>query len=250
MRTNKKTRFAVAFLTALSVYPLVIGTLPLSAQAKPIDAGIADDAGIQSPIGDDSNPSPPRPPAPTNSNPSSPTPPAPTDSNPTGATTRSIEYYTTAAGLTNPAYIGQEKWVDACDVISQQGAGTFNSGVTKTCTYQTDNGWQMVESQIEVLENKHGRGSYANNIIAKDGQFNVNEQDIGAKWKIAIEAAVKAGDIEAKRKLDLEYQRNIQLIRSYSANQNTFFIQVTANGGLFRKSVIHVKARVKLVRIA
>jgi hypothetical protein len=240
MRTNKKAKFAAAFLTAMSVYPLVIGNLPLSAQAKSVNAGIVDDAGIQPPTGNDGNPI----------NPSPPAPPTPTNSNPTGGTIHPIEYYTTAAGLTNPAYIGQEKWVNACDVISQQGAGTFNSGVTKTCTYQTDNGWQIVESHVEVLENKHGRGSYANNVIAKDGQFSANEQEIGAKWKIAIEAAVKAGDIDAKNKLEIEYQRNIQLIRNYSANKNTFFIEVTANGGLFRKSVIHVKARVKLVRIA
>lgn len=168
----------------------------------------------------------------------------------TDSQTHPIEYYTQQAGLTDPAKIGEEKWIDACDVVAEQGAFTFNSGITKTCTYQVDNGWQIVESKLDVLENKYGRGSYTSNIIAKDGQFSVNEQEIGAKWKVAIEAATKAKDTEARAKLELEYQRNIQLIRNYSANKNTFFMEVTANGGLGRKSVVHVVGKVKLVRIA
>jgi hypothetical protein len=161
-----------------------------------------------------------------------------------------VNSYMKQAGLPTSAELGEERWINACDVRAQQGAGTFNRGVTETCTYQFDApGWQMIEYELNPLENKHGRGSYKGDIIGKDGNFTVNEQQIGDKWKAAIDSAVKVRDIEAKQKLELEYQRHQQLIRSYSSNKNTFFMSVTANGGLARKSVIHVKGKVKLIRL-
>lgn len=163
---------------------------------------------------------------------------------------RTVDWYMQQAGLPKSAELGEERWVNACEVRAQQGAVTFNSGKTETCTYQHDiPGWQILEYQIEVLENKYGRGSYKGDIIAKDGNFTVNEQQIGDKWKAAIELAIKYNDVEAKRKLELEYQRNQQLIRSYASSKNTFFLSATANGGLARKSVIHVKGKIKIVRL-
>lgn len=162
----------------------------------------------------------------------------------------SVDWYMQQAGLPTSAELGKERWFNACDIQAQQGAGTFNSGRTETCTYQHSiPGWQMLEYQVEVLENKYKRGSYKGDLIAKDGNFTVNEQQIGDKWKTAIDLSIKAGDVEATRKLELEYQRHQQLIRNYASNKNTFFLSATANGGLARKSVIHLKGNVKMVYI-
>jgi hypothetical protein len=192
---------------------------------------------------DDGNPNPnPGP----ESGPDQPGPPGPPIL--TGGT--SLESYTSSVGLTDPAKIGEERWFLLCDFQAQQGAVTLNSGSTETCTRQMRDGWQIVEHEVEVVTNKHNRGSYTTNIIEKDGQFSANEQEIGSKWKLAIEKAIKAGDFETQKKLELEYQRNMQLIKQYSSNKNTLFAKITANGGLFRKSLIHIKVRVKAVRIA
>lgn len=183
------------------------------------------------------------------------TPETPTQNTPETPTqnenqVRTVDWYMQQAGLPKSAELGEERWVNACDVRVQQGAGTFNSGKTETCPYQHPiPGWQILEYQIEVLENKYGRGSYNGGIIAENGNFTINEQQIGDKWKAAIELAIKYNDVEAKRKLELEYQRNQQLIRSYASNKNTFFLSATANGGLARKSVIHVKGKVKMIRL-
>ena len=161
-----------------------------------------------------------------------------------------VDWYMRKVGLPKLSQIGEEQWVNACDVRAQQGAGTFNSGRTETCTYQNDRpGWQIVEYKIDVVKNKHGRGSYKGDIIAKNGQFTVNEQQIGDKWKAAIELADKKGDFETKRKLELEYERHQRLIGRYASNKNTFFLKATANGGAFRKSVIHVKGKVRMIYV-
>lgn len=163
---------------------------------------------------------------------------------------RRVDSYLLQAGLPTIGQLGEERWFNACEVRSQQGAGTFNVGRTQTCTYQNDiPGWQIVEYQIDVLENKYGRGSYKGDVIAAGGQYTYNEQETGSKWNVALELAVKANDVEAKRKLDIEYQRHRQLVVTHASNKNTLFISATANGGLFRNSVIHVKGRVKMIRI-
>lgn len=162
----------------------------------------------------------------------------------------SVDWYMEQVGLPTSTELGEERWVDACEVRVQQGAGTFNRGVTEDCIYQHGiPGWQILEYKLEVLENRYSRGSYSASIIAENGQFNIDQQQIGDKWKAAIELAVKLGDIEAKRKLDLEYQRHQRFISSYASNKNTFYLQATANGGLFRRSVVHVKGKVKLIRL-
>ncbi len=162
-----------------------------------------------------------------------------------------VDSYKLQVGLSTSGQLGEERWFNACEVAAQQGAGTFNSGATQTCFYQHDApGWQILEYELEVLENKYGRGSYTASIIAKDGQLTVNEQQIGDKWKAAIDLATKAGELEVKKKLELDYQRNQQLILNYASNKNTFLLEVNANGGLFRKSVVRVKGRVKMIHIS
>lgn len=164
---------------------------------------------------------------------------------------RRVDSYLLQAGLPTISQLGEERWFNACDIRAQQGAGTFNSGNTPPpCVYQPDlPGWQIVEYEIDVLENKYGRGSYTGSIIAAGGGFIYDAKQTGDKWKLAIDRAIKAGDIEVKLKLDLEYQRQQQLAGMYASNKNTFFLSATANGGLFRNSVIHVKGRVKMIRI-
>lgn len=163
---------------------------------------------------------------------------------------RTVDWYMQQAGLPKSGEIGQERRIKACRIRVQQGAVTFNSGRTETCTYQHDiRGWQIVEYKINVLENQHGRGSYKGDIIAANGNFTVNEQQIGDKWKVAIDLAIKYNDIEAKRKLEVEYQRHQQLIRNYASNKNTFFLSATANGGLARKSVIEVEGEIRMIYV-
>ena len=170
--------------------------------------------------------------------------------NETASEVHNLDSYMQQAGLPTSAELGEERWFNVCEIQAQQGAGTFNSGRTETCTYQhTIPGWQMLEYKIEVLENKYNRGSYKGDIIAADGNFTVNEQEVGDRWKIAIDKAAKAGDIEMKGKLELEYQRHQQLIRNYATNKNTFFLSATANGGLARKSVIRLRAQALMIRI-
>lgn len=162
-----------------------------------------------------------------------------------------VDSYRQQVGLSTTSQLGQEKWFNACEIAAQQGAGTFNSGREETCTWQHNiPGWQILEYNLEVLENKNGRGSYSADIIAKDGQFTANEQEIGDKWKGAIDLSIKAGDLEATRKLELEYQRNQQLIRNYAASKNTFFLKVNANGGLFEESIIRVKGSVRAIQVS
>lgn len=183
------------------------------------------------------------------------TPETPTQNTPETPTqnenqVRTVDWYMQQAGLPKSAELGQERWFKACKVRAQQGAVTFNSGKTETCTYQHDiPGWQIVEYKINVLENKYGRGSYKGDIIAANGNFTVNEQQIGDKWKAAIDLSIKYNDVEAKRKLELEYQRHQQLIRSYASNKNTFFLSVTANGGVARKSVIEAEGEAKMIYV-
>jgi hypothetical protein len=160
-----------------------------------------------------------------------------------------IEWYTNLAGLPAPSLLGQEKEVPGCEVTAEQGAVTFNQGVTRECTYQPGPGWQIVSVEIDVLENKYNRGSYASHIIDAGGQVTLTEKELGDKWKIAIDTALSLGDIEAKTKLELEYQRHRELYFSVASNRNTLLLEATANGGAFRKSVVRLKSRVKLVRV-
>lgn len=159
-----------------------------------------------------------------------------------------VDSYMVQAGLPTSGQLGEERWFNACDTRVQQGAGTFNSGVTKPCSWGLD-GWRILDFELEVIENKYGRGSYTTSTLPAGSDINISLQEIGSKYKLAIERAISASDLEAKNKLELEYQRHQQLILQYASNKNTFILSVTANGGLGRKSVIHVKARVRAVYV-
>ena len=164
---------------------------------------------------------------------------------------RTVDWYKQQVGLSKSAELGEERWFDDfCEVRAYQGAVTLNRGVTVTNVCQQDiPGWQIIGHKIEVIENKNGRGSWGANVIAKDGNFTANEQEIGSKYKIAIELAGKYKDIEAKQRLEMDYQRNLQLIRSYSSNKNSIVLKATANGGAFKKSIVHIKVKAKVVRV-
>jgi hypothetical protein len=158
--------------------------------------------------------------------------------------------YLSQAGFYNPSQLGMVKEEVLCDVYVSQGAVTFNRGVTKTCTWQqTEPGWVLQSVSVEVPENKNGRGSYAYNTMAADGQFFMHIQETGDKWKVAIDLAAKAADVEVKRKLELDYQQHMERMVSLSANKNTVHLEVTANGGAFAKSAIRVILRGKKIRV-
>jgi hypothetical protein len=161
-----------------------------------------------------------------------------------------LNWYLLKAGLLLLEQLGEEKWVLACEVISQQGAGTFNSGHPETCTYNPPPGWVIIDRRpIQIIENRYGRGSATADFLAEGLNFSVNEQEIGDKWKVAKDLAVKYGGVDVSTKLNVEYERHQQLIRSYQTNKNTLFVKATANGGLFRKSIIHVRQEVLIKHI-
>jgi Concanavalin A-like lectin/glucanases superfamily len=160
-----------------------------------------------------------------------------------------LNWYMQKAGLALIEEIGEERWRSGCELQAQQGAVTFNSGRTVTCTWQPDPGWVIIDHKIEVVQNLHNRGSYKTDILAEGANFVVNEQELGDKWKVAKDLAVKYGGAEVSTKLNVEYERQQQLIRSYQTNKNTFFMSATANGGAFQKSVIQIKSTILVKRI-
>jgi hypothetical protein len=174
------------------------------------------------------------------------TPPAPASS----AELTRYYGYLSQAGFYNPSELGMVKEEVLCDVYVSQGAGTFNRGITKTCTWQqTEPGWALQSVSVEVPENKNGRGSYAHSTMAADGQFFMHIQETGDKWKAAIDMAASAADVEVKQKLEFDYQHHMERMVKLSANQNTVHLEVTANGGAFAKSAIRVILRGKKIRV-
>lgn len=158
--------------------------------------------------------------------------------------------YLIQAGFNNPDQLLSEKEVQACDVLAHQGSGTFNSGVTQSCTWQqSEPGWVVESVRVDVLENKHDRGSYTEDIIAADGQFDLSVKEVGDQWTAAIDLAAKAKDVEVEKKLSLAYQHHMERVVSMSSNKNSVYLEVLANGGLFQSSTIHVIAYAKLVRL-
>ncbi len=158
--------------------------------------------------------------------------------------------YLTQAGFHSSSELQTTKEVVACDTYVYQGAGTFNRGETRDCVYQaTEYGWGIEQVRVEVLQNRNGRGSYTHNTLAQDGQFSFDIKEIGDKWNVALDLAAKAGDIEVQKKLLVDYQRHMERALNLSANRNTVHLSVTANGGLFEKSEIHVKVYATLVRL-
>ena len=156
--------------------------------------------------------------------------------------------YLEQAGVPNAGGVGATQWVQGCRVTAQQGAVTFNSGKTETCPWaNTMPGWIILETDYEVLQNRNNRGSAS--VGAVNGPTTVTTTELGSKFKGAIEFAVKAGDIDAKTKLELEYQRMNQFQFKFDGQGNTLIGRVTANGGMFESSLIEIRAKAKLLRV-
>jgi hypothetical protein len=135
-------------------------------------------------------------------------------------------------------------------LLVHQGSGTFNSGVTESCTWQQSQpGWVIESVRVDLLENKHDRGSYTESVIAADGQFNMNVKEIGDQWNAAIDLAAKAVDVEVQKKLEIGYQNHMERVVDVSSNKNSVYVEANANGGLFQSSTIHVIATAKLIRV-
>lgn len=158
--------------------------------------------------------------------------------------------YLSQAGFDNPRMLGMVREDIPCRLRVSQGAGSFNSGLTETCTSQPQEpGWVIQSATPEVIENKHDRGRYSFDVIAEGGEFNKTVKEIGDTFKLAIDLAASKGDIEVKRKIEIEHQRHLERVVHIGATRNTVHLSVTANGGLFRKSVIEVALRVKLLKV-
>lgn len=160
-----------------------------------------------------------------------------------------MEFYMQLAGLPAPDEFGEVKEVDGCEVLVEQGAVTFNNGNTRSCTYEPPPGWQLVGGRVEVLENRNNRGSYNYSILQNNSKLSALHKELGAKWKTAIDWSIKYKDVEAKRKLEFEYQRQQEYFFEIASNNAAMYLEATANGGLLKKSRIHVRSKVKLVRI-
>ena len=104
---------------------------------------------------------------------------------------------------------------------------------------------QLVQQRLERALLLPLRAQAQGRVTALGG----NRQEIGDKWNAAIELAAGAGDDAVKGKLQVDYQRHMERTLALSANKNTVHLQVTANGGLFEKSEIHVKVYATLVRL-
>jgi hypothetical protein len=160
-----------------------------------------------------------------------------------------VDSYMRQAGLPTSAELGEERWIEgACSLRVEK--GWPGGSKIDECFYQhAIPGWQIIGSEVKVLENRGGRGSYSTKIIAKDGQVTINREEIGNKWNVAIDLAIKAGDIGAKTKLELEREKHQQDIATYAANENTFLLEATARAGAVQRSVIELNARVKIIRL-
>jgi hypothetical protein len=158
--------------------------------------------------------------------------------------------YLAQAGFRNPDQLGKTKEVVACELKVFQGAVTFNRGITEHCVWQqSEPGWAVQSVTIEVKEDLNNRGRYSYDVVAENGQYFMNVKEIGDKWKAAIDAAAKVSDIEVKRRLEVDYQHHMETVYNVASNKNTIRLSATANGGLFRRSRIHVVAKAKLIRV-
>lgn len=156
--------------------------------------------------------------------------------------------YLIEAGVSDASSIGATEWVKACRVRAYQGAGTFNSGESNSCTYaNVRNGWIIVEVAYDVLENKHGRGSAS--VSATNGPVTISRSDFGSKFDGAMSLAASSGDSPAETELQLEYQRLNGYSYHFGGAGNQLVATVTANGGAFRKSAIEIQAKARLLRV-
>ncbi|MFY0538875.1 hypothetical protein [Nannocystis pusilla] len=150
--------------------------------------------------------------------------------------------------MSDASSIGATMWVDACRVMAHQGAGTFNSGVTRTCSWaNVHSGWIIIETAYDVLQNKNDRGSAS--VSSTNGPVTISSADFGPRFDAAISLAHGAGDADSAKKLELEYQRLNGYSFQFSGAGNQLVASVTANGGLFQGARIEIQARAKLLRV-
>jgi hypothetical protein len=161
----------------------------------------------------------------------------------------SARQYLTQAGFASADQVGATMWVEGCKTQAAQGGFSFDSGSAWVpCSWaNTYAGWIIIGTDYDVIENLHNRGSAT--VSAINGPTTINVSEMGSKFKLAAELALKAKDIEAKGKIDLEYQRMKQYEFKFDGTGNQLTAAVKANGGLFRKSLIKIVAKAKLLRI-
>jgi hypothetical protein len=176
-----------------------------------------------------------------------PPPPAPPDTS-ESYLNAAARGYLTQAGVTDASAVGATKWVNACRVNAQQGSVTFNSGVTRVCSWANIHpGWIIVETAYDVLYNKNKRGSAS--VSSTNGPVTISTVEFGSKFDLAISLAQSLGDASAALALQLEYQRLNGYSFYFGGAGNQLVATVTANGGLVQSANIDIQARAKLLRI-
>lgn len=175
------------------------------------------------------------------------TPPSSTDTS-LSQLNASARTYLTQTGVSQSSTVGGVVWVNACKVSAQQGAGTFNSGITKSCVWANSlPGWIVIGLDYIVLENLNGRGSAS--VSSINGSATITTSEFGSKFNGAMSIAASLGDLSAQTSLQLEYQRLNGYSFNFNGTGNNVVATVTANGGLFKKSRIEIQARAKLLRV-
>jgi hypothetical protein len=160
----------------------------------------------------------------------------------------SARSYLTQAGVPNSGTVGATEWVNACRVSAHQGAGTFNSGITNSCSWANVRpGWIILEIAHDVLRNDNNRGSAS--VSSTNGPVTISVTEFGSRFNGAISLAVSAGGVSASRSLQLEYQRLNGYSFSFNGEGNNVVAVVRANGGLFKGSFIDVQTKAKLLRV-
>ena len=179
--------------------------------------------------------------------PTPPPPPPPVDT--TGSyLNMSARSYLAQVGVPDATSVGGVQWVNACKVSANQGAGTFNSGITNSCSWANlQPGWIVLEVNYEVLRNDHGRGSAS--VSSVNGSVTISTSEFGSKFNGAMDVAISIGDISASQKLQLEYQRLNGYSFMFDGVGNNVVATVKANGGLFQGSRIEIQATAKLLRV-
>jgi len=168
---------------------------------------------------------------------------------PTGQPSLDSRYYAYLSDVGIPQDLGTTMWLEGCVAARFQGGVTFNDGLRDRCEYQPPPGWVILEKNVEIVRNRKNRGGVSSGIIAEGGSFEQRVEEIGSKFQIAIDKAIKAEDFELKRKLELEYQAYKLRFYSVGATKNTAYLQVTANGGLFARSEIEAKLMVRIMKM-
>jgi hypothetical protein len=151
-------------------------------------------------------------------------------------------------GVSDAASVGGVQWVNACKVSAFQGEGTFNRGITNSCSWANLRpGWIVLDIDYVVLKNRNQRGSAS--VSSVNGSVTISITEFGSKFNGAMDAAIGVGDFTASQKLQLEYQRLNGYSFMFNGVGNNVVATVTANGGLLEKSDIEIQARAMLLRV-